>query len=367
MKIGIEAERANIASKTGVEHYAKELILHLSFIDSKNEYFLYLRTKPEQWMLSLPKNFHIKVMSFPIFWTQLRISLEMLLHPVDVLFVPASALPIFHPKNSVVTIHDLAWKYFPEADTVFNRTFLEWSSWFAVKSASRVIAVSSSTAKDLEKHYAVSAKKLFVVHHGYSAESERQKHQLSPEVASRLPEKYVLFLSTLQPRKNLQGLVRAFGEFRRENPDLPHKLVVVGKPGWKFESILEALEAHREFVVYLNYVSNSDRWLILQRADLMVLPSFYEGFGMTILEAFAAKIPLAVSNTSSMPEIAGNGAAYFDPTNEEQIKTAISRILHDQSYKDNLVKNGAEQLKNFSWEKCASETLEVLTKLNVQE
>jgi hypothetical protein len=107
MTIGIEAERANNPQKTGVEHYAKQLILHLAQIDAQNHYRLYLRSQPESWLLELPKNFSVKVMPFPIFWTQLRISWEMLVHPVDVLLIPASALPLIHPKKSVVTIHDL--------------------------------------------------------------------------------------------------------------------------------------------------------------------------------------------------------------------------------------------------------------------
>src|SRR3990167_9000112 len=99
MTIGIEAERANNPQKTGVEHYAKQLILHLVAIDKTNQYYLYLRRNPEAWFLKLPENFHIKVMPFPVFWTQIRISLEMLLNPVDVLLIPASALPLIHPKN----------------------------------------------------------------------------------------------------------------------------------------------------------------------------------------------------------------------------------------------------------------------------
>ena len=115
MIIGIEAERANNPTKTGVEHYAKQLILHLAEIDHENTYILFLRSQPEDWFFKLPKNFKVKVMPFPVFWTQLRLSWEMLFNPVDALFIPASALPLIHPKHSVVTIHDVAWKYFPES------------------------------------------------------------------------------------------------------------------------------------------------------------------------------------------------------------------------------------------------------------
>ncbi len=414
MTIGIEAERVNYPQKTGVEHYAKQLILHLAEIDKTNAYILYLRSKPEDWFFKLPKNFKVKVIPFPIFWTQIRISWEMLFHPVDVLMIPASALPIIHPRRCVVTIHDVAWKYFPESFTWFNRNFLEWSTGFAVKNASTIIAVSESTKRDLVKFYGVDEKKVTVVHHGYennlsapsdalggispqkgrklqtaptvsrdpdrsvgtaavvpSPSEERGRGDRGPlilpqnlgyprEVAVSLPDKYILFLSTLQPRKNLEGLIEAFAQLKKENPEIPHKLVVVGRPGWKFERILEDINRYKDIVIYLNYVGDDERFDILSKADLLVLPSFYEGFGMQILEAFAANVPVATSKISSMPEVAGEAAIYFDPHRIDEIKNAIKSILMDKSLADRLREKGRVRLKDFSWKKCAKESLEAL-------
>jgi glycosyltransferase involved in cell wall biosynthesis len=381
MIIGIEAERANNPIKTGVEHYAKQLILHLAEIDKTNQYVLYLRSKPEEWFLSLPKNFRIKVMSFPIFWTQIRISIEMLFHPVDVLFIPASALPLIHPKKSVVTVHDSAFLFYPETFTWFNRNLLNWSYKFIGLEASKIIAVSEATKKDLEDHYKIDGEKIAVVHHGYGGEV---RSSFAPSVAKamagekasegrgargegrggnaemQLPEEYILFLSTLQPRKNLQGLIEAFKLLKSEYPELPHKLVVVGKPGWKFEKILKLIDENKDIVVYLNHVSEGDKWEILKKASALVMPSFYEGFGMWILEAFEAGTPLAVSRVSSMPEVAADAAVYFDPADTRDIKSAIASILFDRSLSDNLVQKGKVRLQNFSWNKCARETLGVL-------
>lgn len=357
MLIGIEAERANHPQKTGVEHYARQLILHLAEIDRRNNYILYLRSQPEDWFLRLPKNFQVKVLPFPIFWTQLRLSWETFRRPVDALMIPASALPVIHPKKSVVTIHDLAWIFYPQTFTKFNRWFLRWSTKFAVERASNIIAVSEATKKDLIKYYHVPAGKITVVHHGF--EQVPSENQVS---SVKLPEKYVLFLSTLQPRKNLEGLIDAFKELKRECPELPHRLVVAGKPGWKFESILRKIEENKDLVVYLNHVSDSDRLAILFKADLLVLPSFYEGFGMQILEAFSAGVPVAASKVSSMPEVAGEAAVYFDPKNIREIKSAIKTVLLDKSLADRLREKGRERLKQFSWEKCARETMEILTK-----
>ncbi len=354
MNIGIEAERANHLQKTGVEHYAQQLILHLAEIDHINQYTLYLRSKPQDWFLSLPKNFTVKVIPFPVFWTQLRISWEMVMHPVDVLFIPASALPIIHPKKTVVTIHDIAWQLYPQAFTWFTRNFLKLSTWFAVKSASKIIAVSEATKKDLIKVYKLPENKIMVVHHGFKLQEQ------GPTAKSLVVEPYILFLSTLQPRKNLEGLITAFRELKQEMPELPHKLVVVGKPGWKFESILKTIEENKDIVVYLNHISEADKTTILSHAAALILPSFYEGFGMQILEAFAAGVPVATSSISSLPEVAGEAAVYFNPHNTTEIKNAIKNLLLDKSLSQRMVEKGNTRLKDFSWEKCAQETLNAI-------
>lgn len=362
MNIGIEAERANNNQKTGVEHYAKQLILALSEVDSKNNYILYLRTAPEDWILKLPKNFTYKVLPFPIFWTQIRLSFELFFHPVEVLFIPASALPIFHPKKTIVTIHDLAWKYYPETFTTFTRNFLEASTRFAVNKATNLIAVSESTKKDLVKFYGIDEKKVIVVHHGYEQQLAIDLNEDASSSNQLLPERYILFLSTLQPRKNLEGLIDAFVEYKKRNPQAKEKLVVVGRSGWKYEKILEKINKNQNNVLYLNYVTDQQRFVILKNAKAMVLPSFYEGFGMTILEAFSMKVPVLCSNISSMPEVAGKASEYFDPKNIESITQALEKVLLDPSRGEELIKLGEQRLAEFSWIKCAKQTLNIFSK-----
>lgn len=358
MVIGIEAERANHRVKTGVEHYAKQLILHLAQIDSVNRYILYLQTQPEDWFLSLPSNFEVKVMPFPIFWTQLRLSWEMLWYPVDVLFVPASTLPLIHPR-SVYTEHDVAWIYYPEIFTVYMLWFHRVFSWLARTFSTKIIAISENTKRDLMAHYRVPQEKIAVVQHGYH-KTGRDFSKLSAGVAARLPAKYILFLSTIQPRKNLIGLIDAFRELKDERPDLPHQLVVAGKLGWKHELSLKKMTDNQDIVVYLGHVRDEDRWPIFNRAELFIHPSFYEGFGMWILEAFECGVPVAVSGNSSLPEVGGSAALYFDPKNKAEIKEVILRVLTDQALAADMVRRGYERLKDFSWEKCARQTLAVL-------
>ncbi len=359
MKIAIEAERANNPVKTGVEHYAKQLILHMARLDNINDFVLYLRTEPERWIKDLPNNFITKIISFPLFWTQVRLSLAMLFDRPDCLFVPASAMPIISPKASVVTIHDCAWVYYPEAFTKNMRRYLHYSTKFAVWKAKRVIAVSESTKNDLVKYYRVNPNKVDVILHGYE-EVQKDFSKLSTEVSAKLPEKYILFLSTLQPRKNLPALINAFAELKKTHPELPHKLVVVGKPGWQYEESLEAIKQHQDVVVYLNHVSDDDRWPIYNRASLFIHPSLYEGFGMWMLEAFECGVPVAVSNVSSLPEVGGDAAIYFDPKNSDSIKQAILKVLTDDVFAEQLRQKGYQRLKDFSWEKCAQQTIESL-------
>lgn len=358
MVIGIEAERANNKLKTGVEHYVKELIQHLAKIDSKNQYILYLQTQPQDWFLSLPTNFRLKVMPFSKFWTQLRVSWEMLWHAPDVLFVPASTLPLIHPK-SVYTEHDVAWIYYPKIFSFYMRWFHRVFSWLARTNSTKIISISEATKKDLIDHYQIVSEKIVVVPHGYT-KTENINHELPAVLKAKLPEKYILFLSTLQPRKNLSALIDAFSELRTEHPEIPHKLVVVGKPGWKFQETLRKIDENKDIVVYLGHVGDDDRWPIYRRADLFIHPSLYEGFGMWILEAFECGTPVAVSNNSSLPEVGGNAAMYFDPKNKQEIKDTIKKILTDDNLRQDMIAKGKQQLTKFSWEKCARETLAVL-------
>ena len=358
MVIGIEAERANHEQKTGVEHYAKQLILEFSK-DTKNQYILYLRTAPQAWFSGLPSNFKIKVIPFPKFWTQIRISWEMLIHPVDVLFIPASALPLFHPKASVITIHDAAWIHYPESFTWFMRHYLHYSTKFACRSAAKIIAVSEATKNDLVKYYKISEQKITVVPHGYTP-SNQDFSQISSEVAEQLPEKYILFLSTLQPRKNLPTLIDAFRKLKNDHPELPHKLVVAGKPGWKFDKILIKIEENKDIVVYLNHISDQDRSAVYHRASAFVYPSFYEGFGLPLLEAFDCGVPAAAANNSSLPEVGGDAVMYFDPNNQEEIKDTIYNIITNPELAQSLVVKGKQRLAMFSWERCGQKSLAVL-------
>jgi len=361
MKIGIEAERANIDNPTGVEHYAQQILLGLAAMDTKNNYVLYLRSKPYAWILALPKNFSVKVMPFPLFWTQLRISWEVFWHPVDALFIMASALPLMHPKKSVVTIHDIAWKFYPETFSWPMRSYLRFSTWFAVHRAQTIIAVSEQTKKDLLKVYNIPEEKVVVIYHGFDQASERVASSDSAEInkLQALPEKFILYLGTLQPRKNIIGLIDAYEILQAKQATHGYKLVIAGGKGWLYHSIMHRI-ANNISIEYFGYVQ--DRFALLKRAGLLVQPAFYEGFGLQILDAFSARVPVACSNISSLPEVAGSAAEYFDPHKPVEIAAAIEKVISSPERAAELVEQGSARLKEFTWKKTVEKTLAVLTK-----
>jgi|SRR5579872_20430 len=360
MLIAIEAERANIDNPTGVEHYAKQLILALAEIDRENKYILYLRTAPKSWIFNLPKNFEHKVMPFPVAWTQLRLSWEILWHRPDALFIPASALPLIHPKNSVVTVHDLGWTRFPETFGKWQLFTLKLFTWFARKFSSRIIAIAEQTKKDLIEMYDLPAQKITVVYHGFDIENENIKSDpIEQNKLNALPQKFILYLGTLQPRKNPQGLIDAFVDLKINHNISDYSLVIAGGKGWLYQEILDKIEKYKKHgIIYFGYVQ--DRLALLKKAAMLVHPSFFEGWGLQIFDAFAMDVPVASSNAPALPEVGGDAVEYFDPNNKEQIGQAILKIINDQNLRRQLISRGSERIKQFTWKKCAEQTLNVI-------
>ncbi len=368
MKIGIEAERANLAHPTGVERYAAELIRHLARIDHTNEYILYFRTEPQEWFRQLPPNFKIKVIPFPKFWTQIRISWEMYRHPVDVLMILASALPLYHPKNTIVTVHDIAFELYPELFTWFNRTYLKFFSRYVTRVATKIVTVSEATKKDLVKHYGANPDKINVIYLGY--DSHVYKPLMYEQVQGVLDEyglsykKYLMFVGTLQPRKNIIRLVQAYEKIASRH-HIEEKLVIVGKKGWMWGPILKEIETSecKERIKVLDYAPEEHLPALYNGASLLTLPSMYEGFGIPPLEAMACGTPVVVSNISSLPEVVGEAGELVDPNSVDSIADGLLRVLTDRKLQEGLSQLGRNRAKQFSWETCARKTLKLIESL----
>ncbi len=355
MKIAITAEHANLNELTGVEHYTRQLILALARIDHQNEYVLYLRTPPGDWCSNLPPNFSLRVMRAPFAWTQLRVSWEILRNRPEALLITSFSMPLIHPKNSVVTIHDLAWQLFPESINVRQKLWLVATHQFAARFAKRLIAVSEQTKQDIVKILKVAEEKVDVIHHGFSA-LEAHGTAANDSEAVEATKPFILCLGTLQPRKNLLRMIDAFCALK-EKTRLPHRLVLAGRSGWMCDDVLEKANATPD-VLYLGYVK--DRLALLRSADLLAQPAIYEGFGLSLLDAFSQNVPVACSNVSSLPEIAGDAAELFDPYSVDSMTQAMINVLTSPQRAEELRQRGTARLHSFTWEDCARKTLEAV-------
>ncbi len=360
MLIGIDASRAALAQSTGTEKYSLHLIRHLLALESGHRYRLYFNTPPEPELLPSQADVEWRVMPFPRFWTHLRLSREMIRHPPHLLFVPAHVLPIVHPRRSVVTVHDLGYLYYPQTYRLLDRIYLDLSTRYNARAASRLIAVSSATKRDLVERYDVPPGKITVVHSGRDESlGPVEDRGLIEAVKERygIHGEYILHVGTLHPRKNLGRLIEAYSLLQETT-----RLVIAGKRGWLYEGIFRQVEALglTGKVLFPGYVDQSDLPALLSGASLFVLPSLYEGFGFPVLEAMACGTPVICSFVSSLPEVTGDAALLIDPRDVESLAEAMRRLLEDEELRADLVKHGFQQVNRFSWEKCARETLAVL-------
>ncbi len=406
MIIGINASPAFKFPRTGVEEYTYQLINHLTKLKEaeSHRFFLYIDVREatklqstgcpnpsEIWQptfsacrprlksgdhadrpakvtlkvcclaLDLPSNFILKPLSAPFFWTQGRLAWQLRKDKPDVFFSPGHVLPRFHPENSVVTIHGLEFERCPQFYPSFHRFYLKKVTKYAVSRAKKIIAVSNNTKKDLVELYKVPPNKIMVIYHGLNKERNVSGFRFHVSCF----KKYILFLGTKEKKKNISNLIKAF-EILKDRYKIPHRLILAGRePNKRFykpEKIEDILKKSRykKDIINLDFVSEDKKKELFQKAALFIYPSFYEGFGMPILEAQIAGTPVITSNISALPEIAGDGAMKITPHNIEEIAQAMYKIISDKNTAQNLINKGYQNIKKFSWQTCAQETLSVL-------
>jgi glycosyltransferase involved in cell wall biosynthesis len=281
--------------------------------------------------------------------------------PPGVLFVPAHVVPFRHPRT-VVTIHDVGYLHHPDAHPPRDRRLLHLTTRWSVHAARRVIAISETTRRDLVYHYRVPESRIHVIPHGVDRRMRPADAGAVAEVKRRLylPDRYVLFVGTIQPRKNLGRLAEALRFVAQAG--LPHKLVIAGKRGWLADRVDSALNASgmADRIVHLGYVAAADLPALYSGADAFCFPSLYEGFGLPVLEAMACGTPVVAATTSAIPEVAGDAALLVDPTDPAAIGTALVRVLTDRELGRTLATCGIERARRFTWERTAAATLEIL-------
>lgn len=362
LTIGIDASRATIAQQTGTERYSRRIIEELLNQGVEQRFRLYLNAR-QPLNVSQRASTEQCLIPYPRLWTHFRLSAELALHPVDVLFIPAHVVPPVHPHATVVTIHDLGYLHEPEAHTDWSRRYLDWSTRWSVHAARQVIAISETTKNDLIERYKVPSERIAVVYHGIDerfqpADADEMAHARG-EIGLEANDRFILYVGTLQPRKNLVRLIEAFETIADDEPDL--KLVLAGRRGWKIEEIDHAIETsrHRPRILLPGHVADADLPALYSSATAAALISLYEGFGLPALEAMACGAPVLVSDRGSLPEITGNAAIIADPLDVRAIAAGFSALL-DPDERARRIADGRQRAAGFTWHHSGRDTLEVL-------
>lgn len=374
MNIAIQVADLDGKRIDGTRVYILELLNRFGEVDRQDHFFPYHRGMFNP--LLTPKmfsNYTVQSIHFPIFWTQTRFALELFRVRPDRLWMPMQAIPLVRPRGmeTIVTIHDLAFRKFP---THFPKGDLRRLIFFtdqAVRKSDRIIAISESTKRDILEYYPdIQEDKVRVVYHGYGerhyhSQSETQNTPFQFDKISSLTSqdpRYILYVGAIHPRKNLEVLVHAFEKLKRNSRYEDLKLVLAGEKAWLWDGVLRTIEIspYRKDITITGTISFAEREDFYRNASVFVFPSLYEGFGLPILESFARNIPVVCANNSSLSEVGGEGAVYFDAVSSEDLVEKLQRVLEDETFRSHCTAKGHLQLQKFSWDKCARETLEVI-------
>lgn len=373
MRIWIDGYEANVLQRLGSSQVAFELIKNLEKIDQKNEYTILLPSPPLEDLPRERKGWSYRILKPKRLWTQ--ISLPLALYSAkekpDLIFSPTHYIPRFSPVKRIVTIFDLAFLHFPEM--FVSRDLWQLKNWthFSAKNADHIITISQFSKKDIVKQYGLDKDNITVAYPGYNQENFQFpiSNLKLKEIKNKYKtgENYIIYVGTLQPRKNLLRLIEAFEKVAKDNKEL--NLVVVGKAkgegkeGWKFEEILQAPKSLgiEDRVKFLGFVPLDDLPSLLSGSIAFVQPSLWEGFGIPVIEAMACGTPAIVSNVSSLPEVAGQAGLLVDPYSINQIEQAIRTIVADKRLRHNLSQKGLKQAKKFSWRLMAKEVLKTFS------
>lgn len=353
-QIAVDASRASVEAITGTERYSREIIRAMIAISPRPALTLYHRTR---WDIHLNgEGVTHRVISIPRLWTHAGLSAAIARQRPCALFVPSHVIPLIHPRATVVTVHDLGYRVEPDSHPRSQRLMLDATTRWNVRVARRVIAISGQTRDDLINHYGVSPDKVRVIHSGVDLTrfSTAPTDDLGTLLERQIRPPYLLFLSTVHPRKNVIRLIEAFESLDRD--DL--QLVIAGKSGWLSDPIEARIRSSPAAprILRLNHLPDDVIPALYNRAEAFVLPSLYEGFGMGVLEAMASGCPVVTSNRSSLPEVAGDAAVLVDPYDVRSIRDGI-RAAVDRDHRPYFVQAGQAHASGFTWQRAANQTL----------
>ncbi len=386
MRIGIDVRCLGEGRRTGVEEYALNLLHTIFETNKENTYILFFnsfrQSKADFLWVKKYENVKLKKLHFPnkllnfIFWYFAWPKIDRLIGGADLIFMPNIMFGSVSKKTRlIVTVHDLSFERYPKTFSVRRRF---WHIFVNPKKicerADKIITVSESSKKDIIDLYGIDAKKIKVIYSGVSERfrviSRNDEKLIRVKEKYHLPYKFVLYLGTIEPRKNIKGIIQAYAQMRKNamteekfNELLEYKLVVAGSVGWLSEEIFSEIKKSefKNSIKVINFVEDADKEFVFNLASLFVYPSFFEGFGFPVLEAMSCGVPVIASNNSSLPEIAESAAILVDPTKPQEISDAMKEVLLNGNLRSKLIEKGVARAKEFNWQKTARSTLNILT------
>jgi glycosyltransferase involved in cell wall biosynthesis len=363
LHIGVNAHLLSLDEgyrSAGINWYIYNLLCHLPAADPSCAYTVFLADRRYTGVPGTELRYSRLPTHQPavrILWEQTVQARAMHRAGVDLIHDPAFVGPMLNRSPFVVTVHDLSFLLYPRNFRAFNRLYLRSLTRLSVRKARRVLAVSESTKQDLVRCYGISPSKIDTVHNGVDASFHPlPADQVAAFRAERgLPNEFILFVGTLEPRKNVLTLIEAYAQLSRNRPPL----MLVGGRGWLYDKVfarIESLDLSNE-VHFVGYVPAEELPSWYSAATLFVYPSLYEGFGLPPLEAMACGTPVITSTASSLPEVVGQAGLLVEPTNTEALTVTMARALTDTDLRESMQAAGLLQAKNFSWQRAAAGTV----------
>lgn len=363
MKIALNTTIAS-KTRTGTGNYAVNLAAALMQMDHGHEIEIYCNDDLHDWFAG-QRNGHsatingIKIKSSRrrVFWEQTKLSGELKKNGVDLLHSMAFTSPWMNSIKTVVTVHDLAFRKYPETIPLTKRIYYRPIFSHSIKKADKVVVPSRAVRKSLCKTFHLNEEKVVCVTEGVTADFFNSMNEKTIDATRKkigIAGPYLLTVGTLEPRKNLATILGAFNKLKTEK-GIPHQLVVAGKEGWLIKKSMD----ESPDLISTGYVSQQDLIALYRGAELFLFPSLYEGFGLPLLEAMAAGVPVIASELPVHREVCGEAALFANPLDEEEWRNTIDQLLQNSSQQKRLRTNGIERAKKFSWQKTAERTMEI--------
>ncbi|OGY90698.1 MAG: hypothetical protein A2677_03190 [Candidatus Komeilibacteria bacterium RIFCSPHIGHO2_01_FULL_52_14] len=364
MILGIDATRANKPQKTGVEWYSYYLIRALAAEPSQHTIRLYFNSPPEPGLKNLGPHVEYRVLHWPFkyLWTQARLSWEMLINPPDLLFIPAQIIPVLHPTKTVTTIHDVAYKPYPESYRWRSRFYLDFAARLA-KRLPLILTVSEFSKKEIVKYYGIPESHISVIPLGFRHETTLPASIVATKF--NIKEPYLLYVGRLERKKNVHSIIESFNLVKREDWGTRFRLVLVGVKGYGWMQIENVIKRspYRDDIKIVGWVTEAEKHTLIAGATALILLSAYEGFGLPLLEAMANQTPAITSDQAALPEVAGTAAIIVPRGNNTAVCNAVHNLVFDAAMREGIVREGMRRIKQYSWERTARMTLEALDAL----